>query len=306
MKNRLIAIAVGALALFGVLSFVTFGPPAVFAAESADEYEEGTPGALIEPLLDRLVEQGFISEDTVEELEESLPDEVREFMRRPFRGPDVERFGAFGRDWLEDALDDVTPDELRDAIEDGTLDELIDVDAILESARDAIADAVEEGRITAEQGERLLERLTERLEALEDGDGIGLIERFGFRLLPPDVDLDDLDPRPFLHHGFGWFGGDGFGDLLDDVTPDELRDALEDGTLDEVLDLDEILRSTIAEIEQAVEDGRLTPEQAERMIEHLEQRIDALADGEVGWGLSRGFRFGPWHDDARDGTDDSA
>lgn len=295
MKNRLIAIAVGALALFGVLSFVTFGPPAVFAAESVDDYEDGSPAALIEPLLDRLVEQGFISEDAVEELEESLPDEVREFMRRPLRDPDVERFGALGRDWLEDALGDITPDELRDAVENGTLDELIDVDAILDTAREAIAEAVEEGRITAEQGERLLERLTQRLEALEDGEGVGPIERFRFRFreLPPDIDIDDLDPRPFLEHGFGWFGGDSLRDAFDDVTPDELRDALEDGTLGELLDLDEILESAIAEIEQAVDDGRVTPEQAEKMIEHLERRIEALADGEVGWGLGRGFRFGP-------------
>ena len=150
--------------------------------------------------------------------------------------------------------------------------------------------------ISAEEGEEMLDALTRRLESLEDGEGLRRLEGFRFRILPPDFDMEDIDPRPFLPRGFGWFGGDALEDALDDVTPEDLRDALEDGTIDEIIDLDAILQSTIDAIEEAVAEGALTTEQAEKLIESLERRIDALADGELRFGPGRGFGFfGPWH-----------
>ena len=305
MKNRWIAIAAGGLLLFGALTFVTFGPPAVFAAEPAEEsYPEDSPGAWLESLLDRLVERGFIEQEVLDEIEDEVPDEVREFLGRPFGslrdGEDLEQFrprilGGSGFDFLRDAIDELTPDELRDAIENGTIDELIDVDAVIEAAEEQVTELVADGSISAEEGEEMLDSLTERLEALRNGDGLGRIEGFRFRILPRDFELDDVDPRPFLGRGFGWFGGDALEDVLGDITPDELRDALEDGTVDELIDPNAILQSTIDSIEEAVEEGRLSAEQAEELIERLERRLEEFGEGGFPFG-GRGFGFfGPWH-----------
>ncbi len=308
MKNRLIAIAAGGILLFGVLSFVTFGPPDVFAAEApAEEYEAGSPGAWLSSLLDRLVDEGIISPEQAEDIEEQVPDEARDFLRRPFRFPnDVDgldelsqRFGAGPgavRDILRDALEGLTPDELHNAIEDGTLDEIVDFDAVLDEAERLIDEAVEEGRVTAEEGEAMLERLRDRIDALIEGELPDRFDRFR-----EDFDLREL-PGPghwfFGGDAFGEAFGDAWGDIWDDVTPDDLRDAFEEGTLDELIDLESVLESAIEQIEQAVEDGTISEEQAEDLIDRLERRIDAIAEGEFGFGRGRGFGFfDPWSDE---------
>jgi hypothetical protein len=153
--------------------------------------------------------------------------------------------------------------------------------AALKSALKARVDAaVEAGRLTEAQGAELKQRI-------DSGD----------------FPVVGIGPGGH-HHGHGF----GHGASLDaaasylGMTEAELRTALEGGkTLAEVAqDRDKAVAGLVAamvaaeteELEQAVEDGRLTEAQKDTIVATLEERITAKVNGEMGPG-HRGRGFGP-------------
>lgn len=148
-------------------------------------------------------------------------------------------------------------------------------DALRQAFSNRIDEAVEEDRLTEEQAERLR-------EGLESGEAPLLM-------------------GPWGGHGPGHHGVHGFPGGLDaaaeylGLSEDELRYALRDGdTLADVAEergkpVDELVRAMVdaarADLDEAVEDGRLTDEMRESMLVTLDERIRSL--------VNEGFRHAP-------------
>lgn len=162
-------------------------------------------------------------------------------------------------------------------------------DALKQAIQNQVDEAVEDGRLTEEQGERLKERI-------ETGEvpflgGFGLRGGFG----------------PGLGHHLGFASLEAAASFLD-VTEDELRDRLSDGdTLADVARdegkavaglVDALVDAANERIDEAVEDGRLDEERASELREDLASRITELVNGELRghgrmFGRGFGFRGGP-------------
>ena len=135
--------------------------------------------------------------------------------------------------------------------------------------------------------------------------------------LPDDFDTEHFMGDGFGPHGFGFFGGDGeLADLLG-VTPEELKDALAEGTpLTDIVDNPEAFVDSMVSlmeegINQAVEAGRLTQAEADQLIAEARSHAEAFVNGEGfhdegfmgrrGPGGFHGFGdFGPHHQDDAD------
>jgi polyhydroxyalkanoate synthesis regulator phasin len=150
-----------------------------------------------------------------------------------------------------------------------------------------VDEAVDAGRLTEDEGERLKERLQSSelplvvpgLERLPFGDrGFDLFER-GFGLLGGILDLDTAA---------SYLG----------LTESELREELEDGKSlaeiareqDKSVDglVEELVDAAERRIDDAVADGRLAEDRATRLKDGLEERIRNRVDDELRW---RGFPF---------------
>jgi hypothetical protein len=154
---------------------------------------------------------------------------------------------------------DVSTDELEDAARAAAIDQ---VDA-----------AVADGRITEEQAEALK----------------GRIEEGGF----PPLFAPALFGGPEIHHGGGVFvdGLDAAADYLG-LSEAELRGRLQEGqSLAEVAraegkSVDGLKEALIGEAEksldQSAEDGELTRERADEILERLREHIDDFVNGELG------------------------
>jgi hypothetical protein len=160
---------------------------------------------------------------------------------------------------LADAAErlDVEPSELRDALSD---------------AENAQLDAdVKAGRLTQEQADAIKARRKQSGTVL---GGPGLVGRGG-----PHGDLR-------LHHGGGPFEITGAAAKALGISRDELWERLRDGeTLEEIAkaegksldDVEAAISKALKEnLDEAVEDGKLTREQADEMLEHLTERLDDL------------------------------
>lgn len=260
-------------------------------------------------------------------------------------GDSLTRMFGFVQDMLEEETepDEGAADDLAQISEELREDLAPLIDQIKERVNAAIDKAVDSGAVTEEQAERARDRveafsLPERFRFFERGFRFGP-DKFGpmpdWLELPEDFELpegfpfgpDGLDFGPLpedFEFRFGPF--DRFGEHLEDfvedldVDVDELPELLESGmSLDEALaelgtDLESVLadarEQALAKIDQLVEDGELTEEQADRIKEMLEG-IDLA--GPFPFGLHRldldpgefphfdrsnrghGF-FGPWED----------
>jgi uncharacterized protein YidB (DUF937 family) len=161
-------------------------------------------------------------------------------------------------------------------------------DALKQALENRIDEAVDEGRLSDEQAERLKERLEANEYPLLFGLG-------GVR----------------LHH-FGGLGHRGLGlahfRILEaaasylGMSEEELREALHDKTLGEIAKekgksaaglVDQLVATQAKRIDEAVDDGKLTDEQAAELKEGLEDRMQALVDGELGRPHAGGHRFWP-------------
>jgi hypothetical protein len=172
------------------------------------------------------------------------------------------------------ASDLLSPSEESEAIIDDAAGQLgVEPDALSDALKQALKnrvdEAVEEGRLTEEQGQELKERI-------------------------------DSDEFPLLFGG-GWkFGGPEFGFHADfeilgtaasylEMTEAELREALQDKTLAEVAkangkSVSGLVQALVAaqekRIDAAVADGRLTKAQAAELNARIAEKMEALVNGE--------------------------
>jgi len=155
-------------------------------------------------------------------------------------------------------------------------------DALKQALKNRIDAAVQAGRLTEAQGAELKERI-------DSGDGLPL---FG-GIRPGGHGLGHTGPFGNLDNAAAYLG----------LTEAELRDQLADKTLAEIAkdrekSVDGLVQvlATAAEkrIDEAVADGRLTEEQANELKSELDDRIEALVNGEHR-GHGHGFHpgFGP-------------
>ncbi len=181
---------------------------------------------------------------------------------------------------LSDAAErlDVAPSELRDA---------------LAKAQDAHLDAaVEAGRLTQEQADRMKERRS------QSGTVLGMPGGPGHR------------GGPRGHHGpRGARGPGGFAEAAATalgLERDELFSQLRDGrTLAEIAkaqgkslaDVKAAVKKSVAEkLDAAVKDEKLTDAQRDEILERFDAHFDRFASGERPFGRGKGGRgFGPGH-----------
>ena len=162
-------------------------------------------------------------------------------------------------------------------------------DALKQALKNRVDEAVENGRLTEEQGEKLKERI-------DSGETPLLFPGFG-------------PPGQFEHR----VGGLDAAATYLGLTETELHEGLEDGkTLAEIAraegkSVDGLVDAMVAEAEtrldEAVEDGRLTRARANDLKQELEERTRELVNGELPAALphgrrdfGHGFDFGPRHD----------
>jgi len=191
-------------------------------------------------------------------------------------GPRVGRGGQPGA--LAEALG-MTVDEVHAALA-GTIAELADsqdmtleevVDALIAPVIERIQQAVDDGRITQEQADERIEQMEENaLEGLQTGSWFSMGGR-GRRGGPGGVQ------PAILAETLG-------------MSTEELREALADGqTIAELAEaqgmslqniVDALMAPMVERTQQAVDDGRITQEQADERIEQMEERLlEALESG---------------------------
>ena len=202
------------------------------------------------------------------------------------------------------ATDALSPEDRSRAVIDDAAKELgVEPSALSEALKHAlenrIDEAVEAGRITEEQGKALKERIDSADVPLVLG-GLSPGERHG------------LGPGP---GHFGFFTELETAASYLGLGEDELRDVLADGksladvAKDEGKSVNGLVNALVADAEKridaAVEDGRLTQEQAIELKQDLRERVTGLVNrerGELpdlhehGFGPGFGQRFGdgPW------------
>jgi hypothetical protein len=153
-------------------------------------------------------------------------------------------------------------------------------DSLIAPMIERIQQAVEDGRLTQEEADEQIEQMEERLlEGLETGSWFS------------------------MGHGGSRGPGGAQSELLADalgMTAEEVREALADGqTIAELVEaqgvaledlVDALMAPMIERIEQAVEDGRLTQDEADEQIEQMaERQLEGL---ESGTGFGRGMMQG--------------
>jgi uncharacterized protein (DUF433 family) len=188
----------------------------------------------------------------------------------------------------------MTPDEVREAVSGGqTIAELAEAqsvplqdvaDALVAAEAERLQQAVEDGRLTQEEADKRLALMEENiLERLESGER-GLGGPGG-----PRGTSGPGNPRgPYVEHL------DVIAEVLG-MTPDEAREALTSGqTIAELAEAQGVPLQDVADamvaaeaerLQQAVEDGRLTQEQADERLALVEQNVlEHLESGEPGPG----------------------
>lgn len=162
-------------------------------------------------------------------------------------------------------------------------------DALKQALENRVDEAVESGKLTEEQAERLKERLESSDLPLLFGLGGQRGHGFGLWHRGPLGHVSLLEPAA------SYLG----------MTEAELREALRDSTLAEIAEergkstdglVDALVAAKTARIDEARAEGKLTEEQAERLMGGLRERAEALVDGEFRrqhFGR-HGFRPGSW------------
>ena len=181
--------------------------------------------------------------------------------------------GAVAASWV------LEPSEERKAIIDDAAEQLgVEPselsDALKQALENRIDEAVAQGRLTEEQADELKERIDS-----SDYPMLGGLGMFGRGL-----------------HGGPGFGRFGHFELLETastylgMTEAELREALEDQTLAEIAKeqgktaeglVQQLVATQAKRIDEAVDAGRITDEQATELKEGLNERMRQLVDGEL-------------------------
>ena len=153
-------------------------------------------------------------------------------------------------------------------------------DALKQALKNRIDEAVKDGRLTDEQADQLKERIDATEYPILGGAGM-----FGH--------------RGRWHHGapgIGPFGHFAHFELLETaasylgMTETELREALEDQTLAEIAEeqgktaaglVQQLVATQTKRIDEAVDDGRITEDQATGLKAGLNERMQGLVNGEL-------------------------
>lgn len=159
-------------------------------------------------------------------------------------------------------------------------------DALKQALKNRVDEAVDAGRLTEEQGERLKDRI--------DGDDYPMLLGPGLR---------EFGGPGFGHrHGFGGFAVLDTAAAYLGMSDADLREALEDKTLAEVAKekgktVDGLVRAIVAAeekmIDEAVADGRITKAQASEIKSRLAEHVKALVNGELRNRERSSHRFWP-------------
>jgi uncharacterized protein YidB (DUF937 family) len=157
-------------------------------------------------------------------------------------------------------------------------------DALEQALKNRIDAAVQDGRLSKEQGEAMKRRITSAAFPLFIGPGF---ERDGIR-----------------HRAFGGLWGrhlDAAAAFLG-LTPTQLEEALHNGTslaqiakdkgksADDLVDA--LVAATTKRLDQAVADGRMTKAQRDMVVADLKERTTAIVNGTA---PPKGFRFRGHH-----------
>jgi hypothetical protein len=307
-SRRTMAVAVAALAVAGgggaaiaASQGSSASPEAFFdsLAEhlgiSTEELEDATKAAATDQV-DAALEEGRITEEEAERLKERIQEGDAPFLfgLPVFGGPQLHRGAALGMKF-EAAAEylGLTNAELRERLEDGQSlaeiaraeDKAVDglKQALLDDAEQKLNEAVEDGDLTRRRANEMLERLRERIDdVVERG-----FEGFG----PPILGLH-------LHGGPAFVTDFEAAAEYLGLTRAQLRDRLEEGqSLAEIAraedkSVDGLEQALVDEAEkrlnEAVEEGELTRERANEMLERLRDGVDELVE--------RGFEgLGPRH-----------
>jgi len=179
--------------------------------------------------------------------------------------------------WMADYFE-----QIRNAIASKLGVERADLDTAMQEARqEVIQQAVTDEQLTQEQADRMLSRREEGFGPGMMGFGRGKKGCFGNRM-------------------GGWVGSENHDVLAEQLgmTADELQAELEAGkTIAELAEEKGVdlqanrVEAMKEQIQQAVEDGRMTQEQADWMLDGLEQ---GFAPMKRGFGHARGGHFGLW------------
>lgn len=255
MKKLIVASAVAGVLIFGAIAAVAIGSSSTAVAQS-DTAQTEAPATTdtevpewVDQVLDGLVTGGILTQDTADQLRAEAP-------------------------FLIGMLDQMKLDFDTDSDEPGT-----------------------EGHLPFD-----IERFKDQFDGLEFPEGFDFFgpdffgpDGFNFQDLRDQFENFDFDsfeiPEGFDHpegvnpESFGEFrfpgGGFGFLDGISGLSFDDLRDAMQNGTLTDLIDVDSIMSDVTARIEQAVTAGDLTRDQADRMLEKLTKNYDAIANGEL-------------------------
>jgi lambda repressor-like predicted transcriptional regulator len=288
---------------------------------SQDKLEDAIEDATI-ARIDAAVAAGEITKEEGDTLKERVRSGDPPAILPSFRGPGLgfgplDRPGVLGpgpiagRNLLDRAADYLGMDEVevREALRDGkSLADLAktkgkSVDGLKHALRDEVrkqADrAVDEGVLTTEQADRLVEKLSSAVDELvEQTCSPGL--KFG--LPGPRFGPDPLGPPENGIFPGGLPGSDLMETAADYLGIDgaEVREALGDGKSladlakakgRSVDGLKNALRTTIRkDADQAVEDGLLTREQADGLAEKFGSAVDKLVEGSPKGGFDLDFR----------------
>jgi polyhydroxyalkanoate synthesis regulator phasin len=167
--------------------------------------------------------------------------------------------------------------------------------AITDSQTEVIDEAVANGRLTEEQGEALKDRV-------ESGEGL-------FRMMPGRLGVGQHTFR-MLDINLATVASE-LG-----ITTDELRAELADGaTLSEVITshgstVDAVVTALVADAEtelaEAVANGNLTQEQADRVLANLPDRLTQMIENGLPGDCDRWFNGSDDNDDTTDGADETS
>ena len=276
MKKWFITAAAAGLLAIAAVGFIGINSTSVSAAEGDTAAEDTQPDQWHDGLLKRLVDEGVISQQMADDIDETLTDGSLPFRGQGFRSLPEDFDPTAMLERMVDLLGNLDPEDVPEGLD---LPEDIDIDELLEGFTQQLEDFDPDD-------------LPEGFTLPEGFDPKGLFREFQqrFRDFDPQNPPEGFTPESFDERRFP--GGLGFGllgdslkDAFDGLTPAEIRDALENGTLADLIDTGAILEGATADLDQAVAEGQLTEEQADHLLAGLTEKLQSIEDGT--------FRFGP-------------
>jgi predicted DNA-binding protein (UPF0251 family) len=246
--------------------------------------------------VDDLVAQGVLTKEQGDALKERLDATGLPLLTPPLLGPQGRGFGGLGSGLrlfghhleagLEDAAaylglsEDALMEQLRSGksladvakAQDKSVDGLVDVLVKEEKAR--LDQAVKDGRLTDAQRDQIAANLEKKVTAIVNAQPPSLDFKFGRGSFLPSRGANLDEAATYLG-------------LSEDALEQQLRDGktLADVAKAQGKSVDGLVDALVAdekkELQEAVDDGRLTDAQRDRIVQGLEQGVTAFVNGEA-------------------------